>query len=118
MDKKAAVALESSIKHWGKNVAAETPDGVHYGSDSCALCKMFRPYLCWHECKGCPVSIRSGVMYCDKTPYSRANRMYVEWVNDPSNIFLRDQWREAAQAELDFLKSLREPKKGDKEETD
>ena len=44
--------------------------------------------------------------------------MYVEWVNDPSNIFLRDQWREAAQAELDFLKSLREPKKGDKEETD
>lgn len=103
MDKRTAKALEASIAHWERNVAAETPDGAGVSGADCALCAEFRNKS-ENQCGGCPVRDKTGLICCLDTPYASAVSRFVSWIDDPS---LRSAWRAAAQRELDFLKSLR-----------
>lgn len=101
MDAETREALEKSIKHWEENVKAETLEATSIGADDCALCQMFdEDYFC----SGCPVSERTGLNDCRSSPYERARRERIRWLCGTGT---RDEWRAAAQAELDFLISLR-----------
>lgn len=121
MNKEAATALEASIKHWERNVQAETPEDASTAAQDCALCQVYDPML-GANCIGCPVMRHTGLARCGGTPYRDAFGWRKEWLQrsftgglraTPSRLHLwetaREGWREAAQAELDFLKSLREP---------
>ena len=102
MDKETEAALRESIKHWEENVAGETPDDVCLGTEHCALCEK---YFLRPNCSGCPVSSRTGFGNCDATPYEAAADAFECWESTeakPEKL----KWRVAAQAELDFLKSL------------
>lgn len=99
----AAEALELSILHWQENVAAETPDGASTNASKCALCREFAG----DGCRNCPVMARTGRDGCFGTPYYEAYDALRNW-RDGINA-RREQWRIAAQAELDFLISLRDP---------
>lgn len=87
MDDRTKEALEGSIKKWEGIV-----DGtiIDRGQDNCPLCQLFFE----NSCRGCPVSIRSGKRFCRNTPY------------DDYDV---TESQDAAEAELDFLISLRDP---------
>lgn len=108
MDKRTAEALEASIKHWQENVAAETPDNASIDADDCALCKIFFE----GDCQGCPIQTATRDEYCCGTPYDEASELFDQWASRPHSVRTRDFWRVAAQKELDFLISLREPTEG------
>lgn len=91
------VALQLSIQKWEGIVAGTEVDR---GADNCALCAAFtHPY-----CRGCPVRKAVANWGCEDTPYEEWNRL------TRSQGHVRkaetDAQRAAAQAELDFLKSL------------
>lgn len=94
-------ALEKSIKHWEENTAATDFSKVDMGAGSCRLC------LEYHQCNGCPVMKKTGLLLCGGSPYYRASEAYFAWRRNPSDPDLRDKFRYAAQKEVDFLKSLR-----------
>lgn len=103
MDARTLTALKASIKHWEENVAAEHPASVTLGIIACALCAEFRR----NDCNGCPVSVRTRGIACHGTPYGEAQGAYYRWRDDaPADEAAKLAWRKAAQAELDFLKSL------------
>jgi hypothetical protein len=106
MDERTAAALEASIKHWQENVAAETPLSTSTDGDDCALCAEFNREI-FVDCNGCPVRGKTGYRFCVGTPYHKANSARDEWL-DADNKSALSVWRAAAQAELDFLISLRE----------
>jgi len=105
-----AEALEASILHWQENVKAETPDDVRMSDKDCALCAIFYKL----ECSGCPVAEAVGHISCRKTPYLAAYNAYEAWKHtNPSScantwLAARDEFHRRAQAEVDFLISLRE----------
>lgn len=100
MDTVTREALEASIKKWEANVAAETPKDVLITGQNCPLCKIFAGPGCYD----CPVMKKTGYDECHNTPYYAAQSALVDWkMGDLS----RDEWRLYAQAEVDFLKSLR-----------
>lgn len=106
-------ALERSITHWEQNVRAETPDHVSHDANNCALCQMYRS----NDCTDCPVSNKTKQMSCRGTPYADACRAYTKWQYHPSDKLAEAKYRIAAQAEVDFLKSLRtEPSPQEKAE--
>lgn len=105
-------ALEASILHWQENVKADTWGEVRMWLDDCALCDLYCSN-CAAKCKGCPVMDRTGESDCSKTPYRAAGRALRAWkYTDPDDktvwLAARDEFRRCAQAELDFLISLRE----------
>ena len=102
MTPEALTALKASIRHWKKNIAAKTPDDANIGSKNCALCQAFFR----NECFGCPVSASTRRFACRGTPYVNAARAGIDWFYYPDSTKARDAWRKAAQAELDFLRSL------------
>lgn len=95
-------ALRLSIKHWEENVAAVYPAAASIGSDGCALCQKFRD----NDCVGCPVAEHTNKEACKGTPYYPAISALHLWLGEPKDASHREQWRIAAQAELDFLRSL------------
>lgn len=97
MDARTLKALKSSIEHWEANVAAETWPDVTTGADHCKLC------LTFEDCEGCPVLERTGRGACENTPYSKA---YFAWKRWRLGTGSREAFRTAAQAEIDFLRSL------------
>jgi hypothetical protein len=99
MDAKTLKALKASIAKWERNVAAETPRDALTGSDDCPLCALFFR----SNCNGCPVEDRTGKPVCRDTPYEFADRMLWQWEYFDGS---RERWQSAAQAEVDFLKSL------------
>ncbi len=100
MDEKTAKALEESIKHWEENVqAAKKGRDVSIDPYDCALCKMFMLAYADRGCTSCPVYKKTGESYCHGTPYYEVM---------PSCLSI-DSLASACQAELDFLKSLRDP---------
>ena len=101
MDAIALKALRESIAHWEQNLAAETPWDVSVSGEDCALCNVF----VGGGCHGCPVMERTGQRGCNGTPYYRAQDAFFAWRKDPT-LAARDAWRVAAQAMLDFLRSL------------
>lgn len=96
-------ALEASIQHWIENRDAETPGGVSLATKDCALCQMFRKT----DCNGCPVKERTGNMRCYGSPYYAADCAAEMWLFNPDSPEVEAAFRKAAQAEVDFLKSLR-----------
>jgi len=110
-DQTKSEALEASILHWQENVKAETPDDVQVGADECALCEL---YYYDADCEGCPVADK-GDPGCVGSPYMVARDALYIWAScltDPDDktawLAARDEFRKAAQAEVDFLISLRE----------
>ena len=101
MKPEVVAALEASIKHWEENAAASDLEDVTLGTNYCALCQMFHK-LC---CRGCPVQERTKMSYCIGTPYEDA-----EEFASPQTFA---KFLDAARAELEFLKSLREENGGE-----
>ena len=97
--------LEASIKHWQENVAAETPGDASVSDGDCALCNAYQ------QCAECPVKKYTMAPYCTGTPYYDAAYALSEWscavLKGCNGQREREAWRKAAQAELDFLISLR-----------
>lgn len=106
MDKKTAKALEKSIKHWEQNVRAEEPFQASTSAFDCALCMEFP------DCFGCPVMKHTGDDNCYGTPYYEAADALTGWKSEPEDE-TKEIFRKAAQAELDFLISLRVETKED-----
>jgi hypothetical protein len=101
MDDRTLTALQASIKHWEDNVAAEAVDDASTRPGSCALCREF--YYDGNACFGCPVADKVRSRHCTNTPYIGASAAWHDWRR---GVGSRRQWREFAQAELDFLRSL------------
>ena len=98
--------LEESILHWADNVAAETPEGASVLARDCALCAVY--YYYWEDsCGLCPVALHTGKNGCRGTPYGDADEAYDDWLCEPSSPIAKAAFHDAAQTELDFLKSLR-----------
>lgn len=100
MTPEALKALKESIKHWEENVAAEKPNDASIRWLDCALCRNF---FVNGDCFGCPINDITG-RSCGGTPYFDAEAALFLWRKGDGDVAL---WRTAAQAELDFLKSLR-----------
>lgn len=99
MDAKTAEALEASIIKW-ELIKNKKPEAL--GARTCPLCLMFHPnFTDGGECDGCPVKQKTQVPYCRKTPYNLASAA-LDFGTDA-------EWKIAAQEEIDFLISLREP---------
>jgi hypothetical protein len=92
MDAKTLEALRGSIKKWEGIVAGTTMD---LGPANCPLCQRF---IDNDDCAGCPVAFRTGQDSCAGSPYDEWTA--AEEANDSVRL------ARAAQAELDFLKSL------------
>lgn len=105
MDERTLKALKKSIAHWEENVAAETPDDASTAADDCALCAEFNSGHT-DQCNGCPVRNATGYRCCVGTPYMAAHTALSAWRQEPQNAELQAEWRTAAQAQFDFLKSL------------
>lgn len=116
MKKKAAKALDKSIRHWMEIIAAShtTPLGeIGMGVEECPLCEKF-----WDaDCVDCPIMQKTGKPYCNKTPYYDVYDVQREYRNtiaynqhDGTKAKeLRRRFHKAALREFEFLKSLREP---------
>lgn len=98
MNKKTLTALRGSIAKWERILAGDEGDS---GSDNCPLCHLF---LSYSECRGCPVAARTGKSLCMDTPYDAW--LALDTTIDSPTFAETDEQKVAAQAELDFLKSL------------
>jgi hypothetical protein len=94
-------ALNGSITKWRRIVAGKLADGGHR---NCPLCTLFFD----GGCRGCPVAAKTGKSACDDTPYRD------QWVVVAGEGLkaIEPEAIAAAQAELDFLISLRPSRKG------
>ena len=93
-------ALELSIEKW-QDIANGT--GPDLAIANCALCSVYYETTrrgCQH-CGKCPVSLVTHKLYCENSPYANYDRF---WKSDEENL----KW---AKAEVEFLKSLRKPKR-------
>lgn len=103
MDAETENALRGSIAKWEAIVAGTDIDK---GPVNCPLCQMFMQ----NECEGCPVAIASEATCCDNTPYEMFSAVAERVSADKDwRTFSRatsPEAKAAAQAELDFLKSL------------
>jgi|SRR6185437_1058006 len=106
MNDRTKIALEGSIAKWQAIVAGT---GTDRGVMNCPLCQEF-----WKAgCNGCPVAERTGRSFCSGTPYDAWEEE--EWpegepydaLNKLTDRTARKRLRAIAQAELDFLISLR-----------
>lgn len=91
-------ALKGSIAKWEAIVAGTGEDN---GDSDCPLCQLFSgPW-----CGACPVKARTGFDRCSGSPYTEWLKATGLKKNFPVRV-TSDVERVAAQAELDFLKSL------------
>lgn len=109
MDEVTLAALKESIAHWEQNLAAEYPDNVTIGASNCALCGVFLT----SNCAGCPVNAVTNGNNCLGKPssYIGAVSAFYSWrdaveYKKPNRAEKDAAWRAAAQAEIDFLRSL------------
>ena len=98
MDAKTLEALEGSIKKWEAVVAGT---GIDNGHRNCPLCGLFF----YNGCLGCPVSNKTQQTRCCGSPYE-------EYRDLRERKCTREELRNAAKKEVDFLKSLRPSPKG------
>jgi len=93
-------ALEESIAHW-ERMKADIRCGENPSTDYCACCS-----LGWGAARcstKCPIRAYAGRGWCARTPYERAAELWSEYRAGAS---VEDQWRAAAQKEIDFLKTV------------
>jgi hypothetical protein len=101
-------ALEESIEHWERLASGNTRPGEGIGPEDCALCGRFKSDAtlgCEHDGELCPVAAATGKNYCRNTPH--ANVINCSRYRNAETKEMRSIFTAAAQAELDFLKSLR-----------
>lgn len=91
-----------SIKHWEEMRA--NPRSSEPTSSACPLCTEYIK----KDCEGCPIAAKTGKPYCHDTPYDSA------WEAWGSADEYPRTWRNAATAEIRFLRSLLPKKKGTK----
>ena len=102
--------IKGCIKHWETLLEGKshntTPDGIN-----CSLCLQFTSMNEAHNsagkdyCEGCPISLRTGRIDCNGTPYFNARRVWdVEAPVCPPTA----SYTEAVKAMLDYLKETRE----------
>lgn len=94
MDARTEQALRESIAKWEKNAAVAKCKDAKVNSADCPLCELFA----YENCRECPVKNHTGKSECYGTPYYKAREHYYD--NQLA------AFREAAQREVDFLKSL------------
>ena len=106
MNQQALTALRGSIAHWENNLAAKSPAEVSTRWRDCPLCVSFieRDEDWGSGCRSCPVYAFTGEQYCHETPFEAAENALENWSEDMPGS--EADWQAAAQAELDFLKSL------------
>ena len=115
MDPETLIALQDSIAHWQRMVDNPLGKKDKPGASQCPLCRKFNPDINQEaqlDCVGCPVQERTGHPSCKETPYHEAATAYNDhlqaamclYPSDPD--FCLQKFKAAAQAELDFLKSL------------
>ena len=94
-------ALRASIAHWERFASGNSRPNESPGTLYCALCRRFngKTKETDLDCKGCPVYAKTGLTYCDATPYEQASEEWDE--NGDSGDF-----RNMALLELKFLRSL------------
>lgn len=92
-------ALKASISAWEGKLAEENPENIRTGATACPLCRLFYYY----DCRGCPVKEKTGKPLCSGTPYNAASNARLDWLLE---VVTRKDFQLAAQAEIDFLKSL------------
>jgi hypothetical protein len=103
-------ALEASIQNWIHN--RDNPSTATFGSKNCALCQQHRRGFPIQfdpeetDCHTCPVAQRTGQNCCIGSPYVTAVVVHDDWLEEPNPDTLA-AWTAAAQAEIDFLISLR-----------
>jgi hypothetical protein len=109
MNEETLHALRGSIEKWERIVAG----AANNGPDDCPLCAMFNRLFSLGArtfpgfgCDGCPVKERTGKNGCNDTPYVEFDDAYGDYSDSDLSEDERQERRECAQAELDFLKSL------------
>lgn len=103
MDDRTLSALKASIAHWEEVAEATHPANMYIGPSACALCTAFP------SCVGCPVFAVTWEKRCKKTPYYEVVEARERWHTMGFIVArqkLREDFRAAAQKELDFLRSL------------
>ncbi len=114
MDERTLEALKGSIAKWEAIVAGTDADR---GTANCPLCKLFADTASIGDaCNGCPVKEKTGERGCNGTPYERwtdaTKDLEGKWVPAIRREVPRKgskghaSAKRAAQAELDFLRSL------------
>ena len=101
MKPETLTALKESIKHWERNAFGPIGKASDAMRD-CALCGIYFN----SNCEECPVRENTGRRSCHGTPYSKASRALDRWQSSDGVKAEEDAFREAAKAELEFLKSL------------
>jgi hypothetical protein len=100
-------ALEKSIHKWERIVADRR--AFDNGSKNCQLCALYSR----GACIGCPVRERTGRGYCKVTPYAIWDDHHHRHHDNSCIPYRRqkdcEECTRLAQAELDFLISLRSP---------
>lgn len=101
MDERTRWALECSIKKWERILRGEISDRGHM---NCRLCSIFlyQNMSDKYMCTGCPVAEKVQMRGCHGTPY------YDFYHASPSGWAITPKAIEAAEEELNFLRSLRE----------
>lgn len=112
MDEVTFAALNASIEAWELKLVTKDPRKIKMGRAWCPLCLLFnaRGMSDDDTCYGCPVS-DGGNRWCKNTPYDTAATAHRSWLVEvlfttDSVSSARNAWRAAAQAEIDFLRSL------------
>lgn len=105
MNSKTLKALKGSIAKWTAIVAGT---GTDEGQSNCALCQRFDEGWGSGRCTEddgeiCPVARATGYTNCQKTPYQLWDKLVR---NKVVRTATTAKQRAAAQAELDFLKSI------------
>ena len=106
MNDETLKALQESIAKWERNARVRKPESYRLDSTDCPLCDLFWSDSSATACVGCPVGQRSGLRYCQNTPYRDAHEAWDIWRRDPENVASARAARKAARDEVAFLKSL------------
>ena len=112
MDERTLKALRGSIRKWQRIAKGQIRDK---GPQNCPLCKLFNnndiegeDCVGWgvvikastKDCVGCPVMAATGLRYCMGTPYEE----FFDY--NGGSLVRTPEARKAAEAELEFLRSL------------
>lgn len=109
MNPETLKALQESIAHWDRLASGKRKHNECVSVGDCALCERFNTPVKSIElkCAGCPVFEKTGKQFCYDTPFTHAEAISDEMdPEDPNNPMDSEEFQEAAEDELEFLKSL------------
>lgn len=102
-------ATRESIAKWEAHRDTINPETVELGMTTCPLCILcevkYDDYTSVN-CDECPIKRKTSYPGCSYTPYLDAVITLRTWIRNPGSRCVRQAWRNAAQAEIDFLQSI------------